>query len=179
MVVATEAWVDQIRTWAPAIAALGTLLAAVAAWRSANTSARASRLSEQAALAAMLGVIPLPHPSVTLNGTADIKNRGTTEAVNINWRIVHEGDEDQVVVKGSLPKVLPAQASRSILDPPSADLTKSLAERRHIFICDYQTTWGEQFTVRRILRRANSGKRVNADVTVVDANGRTMRLSSQ
>lgn len=135
---AAETWIatSRVDSRRPA---LGTHLAAAAAWKSASTSARASRHSEQAALAAMLGVIPVPHPRVSLNGTAGIKNRGTTEALNLNWRIVHQDDEDQVVEKGSLNKVLPAQSSRSALDPPSADLAQSLKVRRcYIFICEYQ-----------------------------------------
>lgn len=170
-------WSEQVRLWAPVAAAVGTLLAAGAAWRSAHNSAKASRVSAQAAAAAMLGVIPLPHPSVDLQGGATIKNRGATEAVSINWRIVYEGDENQPVARDSFTKVLLPGASRVAIDPPNADLAPSLKERRHVFIVEYQTPWGEQYTVRRVLRRAETGKRVNGDIEVIDAAGRVMRLA--
>lgn len=179
LVLADIDWASEMRLWAPVIAALGTLLAAGAAWASARASRKAASTGERASIAAMLGVIPLAHPSVDLAGGAEIMNRGSSEAVGLNWRIVAEDDEDQVVVEGTLTKVLPPQISRSVLEAPNEELAVALRSGRHIFVCEYQTSWGESFTVRRLLRRADAGRRVNADVTVIDSSGRRMRVSDR
>lgn len=152
------------------LVAVATGFAALAARQSAKAAKRSAEFTRQAAL---LATIPRVVPWVSKGQIGSAINRGTSEAVNLRWYVIALED-GSVIHRADRQDVLPVMKTQELWNPDS-DVAEAVREHRAgagvEIVCEFWSTWGQQFTLRREL-----GMRRNKVPRLYDEKGQELKL---
>lgn len=149
-----------------AVAALGALGTALAAWKSARATERSTELTERAAL---LNAIPVLVPWIdSRSATLHVKNRGHADAHELKWHI-EAGGED--ILSDEMPDVIPADGSKRLTGTQNAIVSALSTKPEAVVVCEYLTSWGELLRAERSYRNGKS-----AGLRLLDADGEALTI---
>ena len=143
---------DAVSSFAGVVAAVGILWAALVARSAARSAKGAAGLSARAAADAaaiarshaLITTIPLVVPTV-YDKRAFIKNRGHSEALNVEWKIESVPNHDPPIASGTLPRLLQA-GSDADLYKKGSDIVQPVRRARAaggvLVTCTYTARWG-------------------------------------
>ena len=163
--------------WVAVATIISAFLVAVATWFAAAAARQSAKASKQSAestrQAALLATIPRVVPWVSKGQIGKAINRGTSEALNLSWSVIALEDES-VIHQADRQNVLPVMKTQALWVPDS-DVAKKVRDHRAgagvEIVCEFSSTWGQQFTVRREV-----GLRRNKMPRLYDENDQEVRL---
>jgi hypothetical protein len=127
-----------------AVSAVAAVASAIAAWRAHQHAKTSGKAAEAAAL---LGRLPLPIPWIDRSSTGlRVVNRGVSAAHNLSWTITVDGEE---LATGDHTRVLNPGSSAALTDDQDAIVGRVTVAHHYLVTCEFSTSWGERFTVRR------------------------------
>lgn len=165
------------------VAAIATILTAMAAgaaaWSAMESVKAVKRSAEVTERASLIAAIPLvvPWPDHDA-GRIQSFNRGAGDAHELRWRVLSDGE---MVYEGEHESVVNPRTKVPLSPVNDGSVAGAVAVSRELVVeCEFASSWGEDFTLRRVWhRRVPGAKLQSAGIEVLDGRGKRLQIGPE